>query len=262
MSTLREPGVATSANTASPTSPARWWEPALLPGRWTPVLLGVVVALVSAHLLVNAVGQSSVAFNGLGFLSRWLDVDREMGLPAWFSSVLLFLCAQALWLLADRSRQGDRHRWAPRERLLSVVFVYLSIDELTSVHEQTIDPLREALDLGGVLTFAWVLLALPLVAALGLYFVPYLVALPSPVRNLMALSGLLYVGGAAGVEMVGAQIWSEGGAETMLFSTVVALEEGLEMLGAVLFLAVVTWLRTAGSRPAGPRPAPGAGSPG
>jgi hypothetical protein len=209
--------------------------------------VGTTVVMVVGHLVINAVGYSSVAFDGLGFLSRWLDVDREMGLPAWFSSVLLFLCAQGLWLLADRSHLGVRHRWAPRERLLAVTFVFLSVDEMTSIHEQTIDPLREALDLGGVLTFAWVILALPLVAALGVYMLPYLFALPAPVRNLMLLSGLLYVGGAAGVEMVGAQIWSEGDAETMLFSTVVAVEEGLEMLGAVLFLSVVTWLRTTGA---------------
>ena len=59
----------------------------------------------------------------------------------------------------------------------------------------------------------------------------------------MVLSGALYVGGAAGVELVGAAVYSAEGFDTLRYTLAVTVEEAMEMLGAVLFLSVVTWLR-------------------
>jgi hypothetical protein len=46
---------------------------------------------------------------------------------------------------------------------------------------------------------------------------------------------MLYVGGAVGVEMFGAKVASMGGMDTMSYALLVAVEEGLEMFGIVLF---------------------------
>ncbi len=245
-STTREP----TSSEQVPDAPARWWQPAVLPGPWTPVLLGTIAALLAVHGVVNGLRLGIGDFPGLDSMIRWLDVDGEGGVPAWFSGIVLFLCAQGLWLLADASATGPRGRWAFRERVLAAAFVYLSLDELTQIHEQSIDPLVDAFGFDGVLAFAWVVLAVPLAAAMAVWFVPYLLHLPRAAALLMVLSGVLFVGGAAGVELVGAAIFSAEGFDTLRYTIAVAVEEGLEMLGAVLFLSVVTWLRTTGS----PRP--------
>lgn len=227
-----------------PRAQSPWWRSAVLPEYWTPALVLLIAVLLTVSLSVNVVTHGLGAdFRGLGSLGRWFDVDREMGVPAWLSTVLLVLCAQALWGLARQSVAGARRRWSRHERLLAVVFVFLSIDEHTQIHEQTITPLRQAFDLDGALTFAWVLVALPAVAVLGLFMLGYLRALPSATRWPFVLSGLLYVGGAAGVELVGSSIWSSGGADTVLYAAVTTLEEGLEMLALVLFLGVLASLR-------------------
>lgn len=231
---------------ASPAAPARWWEAALLPKRWTPVLLLVVVGLLASSLLVSIVVRGMEAdFVGLDSLARWFDVNKEMGIPAWFSTMLLFLCAQALWGLSEESAAGPRSRWVVRERLLAVVFVALSVDELLSFHEMLNEPLRQAYGFDGVLRFAWVVVAVPFLLVLGIFMVGYLRALPRVVLRLFLLSGALYVGGAAGFELIGAGIWSSGGEESLAYSVATVFEEGLEMIGLVVFLGTVSWYRRA-----------------
>lgn len=215
----------------------------MLPGRWTAVLLGVVGTLLVAHLAVSAVRLHLPDVPGRDPLVRFLDVDAEMSGPTWFSVVLLAATAQALWLLADRSARGPSRRWVRHERFLSLVFVYLSVDELTALHEQTIAPLRSALDLGGVLTFAWVVLFAPVALLVGLVMLGWLRSLPPAAGRLVVLSGVVYVGGAVGMELVGSALYARGDLQTMTYALTVAGEEGLEMLGVLLLLSVVTWLR-------------------
>jgi hypothetical protein len=211
--------------------------------RWSRRLLLVVVVLLVLSLVMGALRVAGVDFPGLNSLERWLFVDRESGVPAWFSTVLLLLCAQALWRLADTSALGERRRWSSRERLLAAAFVYLSLDEATAIHEQTIRPLRRLLDLNGALSFSWIVLALPVTAALGLFMLGYLRALPRRSLVQFVLAGVLYVGGAAGVEMVGAVLWDAGSEISTGYVLSVTVEEGLEMASLVLFLSAVNRLQ-------------------
>lgn len=222
-----------------------------LPGQWTGWLLAAIVAISTASLLTQIVKNGlEVTFRGLPTLERWLYVDREMGIPAWFSSILLFLCGQALWQVATASRRaGDR--WHRHWRFLSVIFVYLSLDELTEIHEQSITPLKTLLDLDGALRFAWVVAALPILALLGLFYLRFLLALPKPSRFAFLLAAGMYVGGAAGVELIGSALHSGSGTETLAYAASVTAEEGLEMLGVVLFLGAVTAVLRGTGRPAG-----------
>ena len=231
---------------------ARWWEPAVLPGRWTAVVLGATASLLVLHLLVSLMRLQVGDFPLRDPVIRLFRLDAEGGLPAWFTSLLLFLVAQALWRLGEESTRSARRRWVRHERVLSIVFVYLSIDELTALHEQTIAPLREGLDLDGLLYYSWVVVFVPLAALLAVFFAGWLRDLPPVAARLIVVSGLLYVGGAAGVEVVGGLLNSRGLADTMLYSGAVALEEGLEMVGALLMLSAVTWLGGTRGRPPAP----------
>ncbi len=234
-----------------------WWAPAVLPGRWTPACAGVIASLLLAHLAVSALRTTVGDFPGRDPAVRLLALNEEMGLPAWFSSVLLLLVAQALWLLADQDSTLGRRRWARQERVIAGVFVYLSIDEATALHELTIAPLRSALDLGGALFFSWVVLYVPVALVVAAFSLRWVLSLPGTAGRLVVLAGVLYVGGAVGVEMVGAWMWTQGLVDTMPYAVVVAVEEGAEMLGVLLMLSVVTWLRLRrrpASDPRGGRP--------
>lgn len=235
-----------------------------LPGRWSRRLVVAVVVISAVSLATQVLRYGfDVDPPGLNSLERWFFVDREMGVPAWFSAVLLFAIGERLWQVGTAVRATDG-RWYPQWRLLAIVFVYLSLDELTEIHEQTIRPLKDLFQLSGVLGFAWVVVAVPLVLVLGALLLPFLRALPSSTRWAFVLSAACYLGGAVGLEMVGAVLFQDlgvpvvtttevGGVSTvtedvhlggMLYAVVVGAEEALEMLGLVLFLgAVSTTLR-------------------
>ncbi len=203
---------------------------------WSRPLYACTAVLLTIGMLTRLVQVATdVDFRGLVSLQRWFDVDGEGGIPAWFSCILLFTCAQVMWRLSHR-HPSDTRGWQRHERALAVVFVYLSIDELTQIHEQTIAPVQSVLSLGGALYFGWIVVALPLVGIFALLMLGYLRGLPARTRRGFLVAGLLYVGGAAGVEMIGAALWSDGNADTVAYVIQTTVEEGLEMGALVLFL--------------------------
>ncbi|WP_432486990.1 hypothetical protein [Kineococcus sp. SYSU DK018] len=238
----------------SPGTPRRSREVLLLPGRGTAVLLLVVAALSAVSLLSRAVTGAPAldGVPGLDNLERWFYVDREGGVPAWFNAVLLFVCAERLWQVsrAARAEGHPQRRWRRHWLLLAVAFGYLSFDEMSAVHEIVIGPLREGFGLTGFLSFAWVVVAVPLVVAFGLLFVRFLLAQSPAVRWGVLLSAAVYLGGAVGVEVLSAGAYSSLGEDSALYVLAAGVEEALEMAGLVLFLGVVTTVLHGG--PAGP----------
>jgi len=168
------------------------------------VLLCVVAVLTvaSTSLKVAAVSTASKPFDGFDRLVLLLDVDLEANVPSWFSCSLLLGAAVLLW---GTSRAGvvSGDRWSRHWAVLAVVFVYLSLDELAGLHELAIPVVDRVLDVGGVLTFGWVVVAAPPVAALALVYVGFLRALPRRTAVGLLSAGALYVGGALGVELLG-----------------------------------------------------------
>lgn len=210
------------------------------PEPWSSRLYVVTLTIALTGLAARSLFLLAPSAPGAASLQRWFWLDREMGVPAWFSTILLFGCAQVMWALAHTRGAGGL--WGRHERALAVVFVALSIDELTEIHEQAIAPLQNMFGLTGPLAFAWVVLAVPLTAAFAFAMRNYLRALPPRTRRTVIAAGCLYVLGAAGVEMIGSALWVSGGPETFSYSLVATVEETLEMIGLVLFLGAVSAL--------------------
>lgn len=200
------------------------------------------VALLSAASLLGQVLAHGAGLDG-GLVDVYVqltDVDRERSLPTWFQAMVLLACSAALWTVADDVRRtagsGRRHRYW---RLLAAAFAYLSIDEFVGLHELASIPIRTELELGGALRFAWVLVAVPLLLVFAAVLLPFLRSLPRPTLVGFAVSGLLYVGGAVGLELVGGVLTESVGMDTLAYSAEATAEELLEMLGMTLFLATV-----------------------
>jgi len=211
----------------------------LLPGHWTRTLVLVIVGLIALGYLSQVFMYLHVDFRGLHSLEQFFYYDLEGNIPTWFSSILLFLCAERAWWVASAARAcGDR--WHRHWRGLAVIFAYLSLDELVQLHEQVVVPLRESLALGGVLRFAWVVIAVPLVVVFALVYLRFLVAQPVWTRVAFIVSGLVYVGAAVGMEMIGSLVVTTFGFQSLLYSAASGVEEGAEMLGVVLFLGALT----------------------
>lgn len=166
---------------------------------------------------------------------RHFGLDIEHSLPSWYSSSLMLGAVALLWFISRvEPRAGQRRE--PAWLLLAVIFLLMSIDESVSFHEAFIPLLSGHYHLTGILTFGWVIPAFPVLVLLGLYLLPFLHRLPSPWARRFIIAGLVYVGGAYGLELVGGAIFSREGREAVHYIAVMVTEESMEMIGLTLFV--------------------------
>ena len=172
-----------------------------------------------------------------GRIVKFFYVDKEQNLPTWFSSGILFLAALLLWRTgAAAAASGGRHRW--HWRVLAGVFTVLSLDEFSQFHE--LGAQADVLD-GKASYLSWLVLAAPVVVVLGLAYLRLLLSLPPRIRWLLLASAALYLGGAAGIEVLGAFTGRENigftpGWASMGYVLAASAEELCEMLGVTLFI--------------------------
>jgi hypothetical protein len=203
-------------------------------------VLRVLLLVVTLLVVLSIAGQFMVHylpdFRYRDSIARLVYVDEEQSVPTLYSVLVLIADASVFAIIAHahrRTGRADAWNWAA----LSLLFLSLALDEALSLHERTVDPLRELLGIeGGPLWFAWVVPAILVVTIFGIAFIGFYRRLDRPTRGRLGAAGALFVGGAVGVEMIGAWYASGHGAGTMTFALLAAAEEALEMLGATLAL--------------------------
>ena len=171
----------------------------------------------------------------LGTIRLQFDLEGEANLTTWYSSITLLLCAVLLQNIAH-ARRLTRDPWAGHWTFLAVVFVLASIDEVAMMHEAMTVPLHNLLHTSGVFYYAWVVVALPVVAGLGLASLRFLASLPRRRCIEFVVAGGVFLSGALGLEMVEGVIATQGGEGTLLMVLARWLEEVLEMVGVLLFV--------------------------
>jgi hypothetical protein len=192
------------------------------------------VLLVVASLATQAGSRSSDRYVFF-VLGSAFNLDGENNIPAWFSTISLFLCALILVAIgAVCWKQNGGHRWYWIG--LSVVFLGLSLDEAASIHEWLVLPLRRRLDLGGYFYYAWVIPGGLFTLAVGLAFLRFVIGLPRVTRTRFFVAGIIYCSGALGMELIGGKYASAHGMRNWTYILIASLEESLEMLGTILFL--------------------------
>ena len=164
-----------------------------------------------------------------GFL-RLFDTAEEANVTSWFSSELLFIGA-ILVLMISRVKVHHSDPYSRHWSILAAIFFFLSLDELASIHEMSIKSLRNVFGVTGVFYFSWVIIAIPLVLLLGLFFLRFVLSLPRSTRIQFIVAGTLFLTGAVGFEMLGGLFH-----ESSFYRFFVTVEETLENLGAGIFI--------------------------
>lgn len=169
--------------------------------------------------------------------------DRESNFPSIFSFLLLLTAAALLGVIASHKRRHAdpfKFQW----RLLAWIFLGLALDEAVSIHELLIDPLRFAFHLSGWLRFSWVLVGVPVVGGLGLAYLRFLQALPTPARVRFMVAGAVYVTGVIGLEMISGCFFVNIEDRSPTYLLLMTLEETAEIVGVLLFIrALLLYLR-------------------
>ncbi len=164
----------------------------------------------------------------------FFQVSSEGTLPTLYSMITLAICGILLALIARAAihlRQPFRVHWG----ILSMIFVFMALDEGLEFHESLTNPLQSALDTTGPFYFAWVIPAIVLVALIGLFYYRFLLSLPSRSRGLFILAAAVYIGGVLGMEMVGSNYKYQYGS-TLTYGIIASIEEVFEMSGIVIFI--------------------------
>lgn len=213
------------------------------PKRVATLLLVVVLCLA----LASVAGQISKYFLGhdtvLGLVNVF-QLDGEHNLPTWFSSSMLFVCGILLGMVAFTKRV-EGARYAAHWSGLSIIFLFMSLDEAIMIHEKWYKPLEALLGSGDFFYQGWIIPAVLFVFAFALTYLRFLAHLPTRTRRVFIVAGFLYVVGALGMEIVSGGYMVRHGRENMTYQMLASAEEILEMLGVVVFVyALLSYLQS------------------
>jgi hypothetical protein len=199
--------------------------------RVATVLVLVLIVLTAASIVAE------YARYILGSESALVDVfslTEEKNIPTFWSSFLLATCSIVLGTIAA-TKAGAGGEYKRHWIALSAIFGYLSVDEFVEIHEW-LSAIPGLSNLHGALYYGWVLPAVVIVPIFAASYLKFLFHLPKTTRVKVAWAGVLYVGGALGIELI-LGVWTERHEETnFAWAMLGMLEEVMEIMGSSLFL--------------------------
>jgi hypothetical protein len=210
----------------------------------------LVVAIVAISL-VSFVGQIVTEFvivdnDYVDRIGHWLDVATEGSLPTWYAVVTLLACTVMAGIIALDTRRRGRP-FALQWWLVALAFGLLSLEEIIGVHSQAtkvLGRLSDSLDTAVLLALLGIIGLVAVAIAVAL-FGRWFVALPGRWRKWFAIGGVVYLAGVLGSDAIGDYIISNYGDTSVAYIAVQTLEEGLEMVGVLIFIVMLLeYIRT------------------
>jgi hypothetical protein len=204
------------------------------PGKVCRILIVVSLCLLFAHtagIFSKFVLRRYYIFG----LVPLFDFDMEKNVPTLFSVCLLMLNAALFSIVwnAGRNRETSNRTWL----FLCVVFLFLAVDELSSVHEHLSVAISQRYEATGIFHFVWVVPYGIAVLVLGLAVLPTIWRLSKQIRSWFFLSGVVYVGGALGLEMVGGKYFEISKKTLDLpYVLITTVEESMEIAGLIILV--------------------------
>lgn len=212
---------------------------------WALVIPFALIVVVLAALSVAGQYAVFVAEPGTrqsNLLFNLFNLDGERLIPTIFSALLILGNSVLLFFIAVTTA-GARGRFPLYWLALAGIFAYLSFDEATKIHEESLDFLMP-LFRSDFLHF-WVIPASLIMLVLGLVYWRFLFHLPRATRNLFFLSAFIYLGGALGLETLGGLYAEQYGKNNFPYSLLADVEEVAEMTGMIVFgYMLLTYLRS------------------
>ncbi|HHE06105.1 MAG TPA: hypothetical protein ENK90_03195 [Epsilonproteobacteria bacterium] len=171
---------------------------------------------------------------------QMVDLDQEANLPTLFSSAL-FLIAGFLFYLLSKSlieKKTEKKYWFG----LSLIFVFLAFDESAKIHETVGDYTEKFVDTTGYLYYPWVISYSILVLILGFLYIRFFLNMERKVFFSFMKAAIIFLSGALGFELLGANEASLHGADSLLYCTYYTIEESLEMFGVIYLIHILLGL--------------------
>ena len=209
----------------------------LRPGYVAGILGLVAFVIILAGMILQVLFFTTEVDNYLEYFDFLFNVDDELNIPAYFSSILLLsssLLLAIITLLKFKAKDTYRSHWST----LALGFLFMAVDEMLTIHEHLNKPFIRLMgeNRSSLFTFAWVIPGMIIVGLMGLLFLKFLINLPKKHRNAFILAGSIYVFGALGIEMIGANYADSHGLHNLTYSMITICEESCEMAGVIVFI--------------------------
>ena len=169
------------------------------------------------------------------YITNMLNLDQERNFPTLYATLTLFFSGFVL-LVISSAKKTLNNSFKKHWFILGLIFILLGTDEILQLHEQIISPLRSLLKTEGFFYITWTIPAIILLFVFLVSYVKFLKHLPTPFGRLFILSGLIYVFGAVGMEIIGSKIIVDYGQDNLFYALITNVEELFEMLGILLFI--------------------------
>ncbi|MDQ7035357.1 MAG: hypothetical protein Q9P01_11125 [Anaerolineae bacterium] len=156
--------------------------------RFSPRLIAIVLTIIA--LVLAIISWALVAYEwSLGVnntywvheASTLFNVTFEGNVPTWYAVLLLLIAALFSFLIAADVRQS-KSNWRIHWMGLTLLFLYLSLDEAAAIHEIFTTPTREAFETTGYLYFSWMLVGVPVAIVVALLFLSFVGNLPKQTK--------------------------------------------------------------------------------
>jgi len=204
----------------------------IIPNQVFTRLFYIILLLLFANIIGIAT-KLNFGHETFRMLVLLFDFDTEVNIPTLYSSFALVIASILLLIIALNSKKtANQHYWFG----LALIFTFLSIDEIASVHERISEPMRELLNTSGYLYYAWIIpYSIALVGFIAIYS-KFLFTLPRTTMIRFVISGVIYVSGAIGFEILGGRQAELYGEVNLRFCIYYTCEEFLEMFGIAIFI--------------------------
>lgn len=200
---------------------------------------GAVIAFISIANVVAVWLLATYGVEDSRVIERYVSLfyfGWEKNVPSLYSAFGLLSTGLLLFFISAVTKKSQRpygRHWF----FLGLIFVFLCADEAFELHEHLVTPSRALLgeSATGFFYYAWIIPYGILVIILGIAYLKFFLAMPRAFFVRCVISGIVFVGGAIGVEGLGGAHDEDFGEDTQL-SILATIEETLEMLGVLIFI--------------------------
>lgn len=194
--------------------------------------------LLLLHCLTLTLGFTEILDQRLVFkLDRIFNFNGEANLPTFFSSFIMLLASGLLYVIYKLSyAPGNKNRVRPW-LVLSILFLFFSLDEAIQIHEELNAPIRKLLTgpFADYFYWSWVIPYSVLFLAIGFYTKNLILNLAKKQKKLFIVAGVLFFIGAAGIEVIEGKVFKLYGAHHISIPILYTTQELMEMMGIIIF---------------------------
>ena len=207
------------------------------------VLGSAIVGFTVTHLILITLVERDNGDHFEDTAVAW-GLGHEYNAPSAFATGVILLAAGLCAVAARRSQMfadPNQRGWT----VLAVVLAFLAVDEAVQIHERLGERIDDRLELGGPLSFPWIVPYLAATGVLYLFLRPFLRRLEPELRRRLMLAGAIYVGGAAGVAAIAGTWWdAQGDQADYVFHLISTVEEAMELTGMTIFVVAMVGFLT------------------